>query len=152
MISQYELFFQRILEQALAKSPKLSTSLLNPDTDAREAYLAKVVGNGLAAMFEAEESSESYHSAVPARNISPDVAAHYEELLERNAVMASALGACDCWGDVGDCEICMGAGKPGWAMPNRRLFSTLIGPALRALKEASFARMTVSRRTMARMK
>ena len=145
MISNFQLFLQRVLEQALGKSPNLSASLMNPDTDAREAYVAEVVGNGLAAMFEAEGSSESDHSAVPARNLSPDVAAHYEELLERNAAMASALGACDCWGDVGDCEICMGAGKPGWAIPDRRLFSTLIGPALRALKESSFDRVTVSK-------
>jgi hypothetical protein len=145
MISNFQLFLQRVLEQALVKSPNLNASLRNPDIDAREAHMAEVVGNGLAAMFEAEGSSASYQSAVPARNLSPDVAAHYEELLERNAAMASALGACDCWGDMEDCETCMGAGKPGWVIPDRRLFSTLIGPALRALKETSFNRATVSK-------
>jgi hypothetical protein len=145
MISDFRLFFQRVLEQALAKSPNLGASLMNPDTNAREAYLAEAVGKGLAAMFETDESSKSDHSEGSARNLSPDVAAHYEELLERNAAMASALGACDCWGEVGDCEICMGAGKPGWAIPNKRLFSTLIRPALQALKESSSDRVTVSK-------
>jgi hypothetical protein len=145
MISDLQLFLQRVLEQALAKSPNLSASLTNPDKNAREAYLAEVVGNGLAAMFETDESSASDHSAGPARNFSLDVAAHYEELLERNAAMAGALGACDCWGEVGNCEVCLGAGKPGWVMPDRRLFSTLIGPALRALKKTSGDRATVSK-------
>jgi hypothetical protein len=145
MISDFRLFFQRVLEQALAKSPNLGASLMNPDTDAREAYLAEAVGNGLAAMFETGESSKPDHSEGSARNLSSDVAAHYEELLERNAAMASALGACDCWGEVGDCEICRGAGKPGWAIPNRRLFSKLIRPALQALRESSFDRVTVSK-------
>jgi hypothetical protein len=145
MISDFRLFFQRVLEQALAKSPNLGASMMNPDTNAREAYLAEAVGNGLAAMFETDESSKSDHSEGPARDLSPDVAAHYEELLERNAAMASALGACDCWGEVGDCEICMGAGKPGWALPNKLLFSKLIRPALQALKESSFDRATISK-------
>jgi len=151
MISDPQLFFQRVLEQALAKSPNLRASLMNPDTGAREAYVAEVVGNGLAAMFETDESSESDRSAGPARNLSPDMIAHYEELLERNAAMAGALGACDCWGEIGDCEICRGAGKPGWVIPDKRLFSTLIRPALRALQESSFGQGR-SRRTMARIK
>jgi hypothetical protein len=46
---------------------------------------------------------------------------------------------------VRDCENCLGAGTPGWAMPDRRLFSTLIRPALRALKAASYDRVTVSK-------
>jgi hypothetical protein len=145
MISNFRLFFENVLEQALAKSPNLGASMMNPDTNAREAYLAEAVGNGLAAMFETDESSTSDHSEGPARDLSPDMAAHYEELLERNAAMASALGACDCWGEVGDCEICMGAGKPGWAIPNKLLFSKLIRPALQALKESSFDRVTVSK-------
>jgi hypothetical protein len=145
MISNLQLFLQRVLEQALAKSPNLSASLINPDTNAREAYMAEVVGTGLAAIFEKEGSSEAGQGAVPARDLSSDLATHYEELLERNAAMASALGACECWGEVGNCEICLGAGKPGWVMPDRRLFSTLIGPALRVLKETSRDRVTGSK-------
>jgi hypothetical protein len=144
MISDFGLFIQNVLKQAVTKSPNLGASLMNPDTNARDAYLAEVVGNGLAAMFETDGSSKSVLSEGSARNLSPGMAAHYEELLERNAAMAGALGACECWGEVDDCEICMGAGKPGWAIPNKRLFSRLIRPALRALRESSYDRVTVS--------
>jgi hypothetical protein len=57
---------------------------------------------------------------------------HYEELLDRNGVLAAALGACDCWGQHIDCPVCGGVGGPGWIRPDERLFASYVRPALRA--------------------
>jgi len=52
------------------------------------------------------------------------------ELEARNADLAAALGACDCWGDRVDCPICDGAGGPGWTRPEAGLFAAYVHPAL----------------------
>jgi hypothetical protein len=54
-----------------------------------------------------------------------------EELRERNEALAAALGACfACWGADLRCIHCGGAGRPGAAQPDRRLFSQLVAPAV----------------------
>jgi hypothetical protein len=66
----------------------------------------------------------------------PDPHASYiEQLMDRNSSLAGALGACDCWGDVPDCPICGGAGRPGWATPHRELFAAYVDPALTAMTD-----------------
>ena len=58
-----------------------------------------------------------------------------EELRARNDALAAALGACYlCWGDDPECPVCGGSGGPGAASPDRRLFTELIAPAVRALR------------------
>jgi hypothetical protein len=72
----------------------------------------------------------------PSWTDSPDISVileHYEELIQRNSLLAAALGACECWGDVDGCEICRGEGTPGWCRPDRRLFARFVRPAVRAL-------------------
>jgi hypothetical protein len=58
--------------------------------------------------------------------------AHYQELLDRNSALAAALGACDCWGQDRGCPVCGGAGTPGWALPDERLFAAYVQPAVSA--------------------
>jgi len=63
----------------------------------------------------------------------------YEELevlRERNDTLAAALGACYlCWGEDFECEVCGGAGAPGTLPPDWALFSTLVAPAARRLRQ-----------------
>lgn len=59
----------------------------------------------------------------------------HEELVNRNSVLAAALGACDCWGEDVDCPFCEGYGRPAWAVPDRRLFVEYVYPAVRALSK-----------------
>jgi hypothetical protein len=134
MISDINVFLQRVMEQALAKSPHLNSALVSQDKNESETYLAEVLGERLAAIFETDESSESDRGEDSDRNPSPDLLAHYEELLERNATLALALGACDCWGEVEDCDVCMGMGTPGWMTPNKQLFSKFIRPAFQTAR------------------
>ncbi len=53
----------------------------------------------------------------------------------RNNALASALGACDCWGELAACEICRGAGASGWRRPNQAAFDALVRPLLRKMKQ-----------------
>jgi hypothetical protein len=57
-----------------------------------------------------------------------EAAARYDLLVERNIALASALGACDCWGDDGGCAVCDGDGRPGWLPPDAQLFAVYVGP------------------------
>jgi hypothetical protein len=68
-------------------------------------------------------------------NGSSDQLRHYEELLERNSVLAAALGACDCWGQDVACPFCNGVGGPGWVRPDERLFGSYVRPALHAVTD-----------------
>lgn len=53
------------------------------------------------------------------------------ELHERNDVLADALGACPtCWGRVKHCGECRGRGRPGWRVPDPKLFEEFITPAI----------------------
>lgn len=58
----------------------------------------------------------------------------HKALAERNMVLAAALGACDCWGELADCETCGGAGTTGWLSPDQAAFDLYIAPALRAFE------------------
>lgn len=53
---------------------------------------------------------------------------------DRNAEMAAALGACECWGEVDTCAVCAGDGAPGWLAPDRQLFVYYAQPAMRRLR------------------
>jgi len=59
----------------------------------------------------------------------------YKILMERNDILASALGAClDCWGEDADCEMCYGKGVPGAYVPDRDAFVEFVLPSLRRLR------------------
>ena len=103
------------------------------DEDATKAQLAEVLSNGLAKIFEAYDSDNSNTDADTERDLDPDFVANYEELAERNSALAAALGACDCWGEQDFCDVCHGNGRPGWMLPDRRLFSYFVRPAINVL-------------------
>lgn len=58
----------------------------------------------------------------------------YDALVERTTVLAAALGACDCWGEMPDCPVCSGAGGAGWMTPDPVAFDVYVAPALEARK------------------
>ncbi len=59
-----------------------------------------------------------------------------DSLADSNVLLASALGACDCWGLQDDCVVCRGKGAPGWIQPNVELFQVFVGPAVARLADA----------------
>ncbi|GAA3938324.1 hypothetical protein [Actinoplanes auranticolor] len=68
---------------------------------------------------------------------SPAQPAADKDLAERNIVLASALGACDCWGERPDCDVCGGAGAAGWTSPDRAAFDLYVAPALRTVDRST---------------
>lgn len=52
----------------------------------------------------------------------------------RNRRLAYALGACECFGERPDCEVCAGEGGSGAYRINTRLFRTLVAPALEQVR------------------
>jgi len=44
----------------------------------------------------------------------------------RNAFVASALGACECWGNVASCSECGGRGRPGFVEPAGAAFEAIV--------------------------
>lgn len=139
MISDPSAFLQKVMEQTLIKSPNLFETLAAQDEGAREATVIDILSDRLAAMLEAEEPRKSTRDECPERNLSPDMLAWYEELATRNAALAAALGACDCWGQA-ECTVCHGTGGPGWTLPDKHLFSYFVRPALDVLNRQRASR------------
>jgi hypothetical protein len=81
--------------------------------------IAVALGNRLSRLVLDEESSS----------------ARYEELVERNVALASALGACDCWGEAADCPICDGEGHAGWLPPDPHLFAIYVRPVVQTVDQ-----------------
>ena len=57
----------------------------------------------------------------------------YEQLRIQNATVASALGACVCWGQDAACPVCRGDGRPGTQDVNQEAFGELIAPFFQTL-------------------
>jgi hypothetical protein len=61
--------------------------------------------------------------------------AEIKELRNRCDDLALALGACAlCWGKDPECRACRGRGRPGFAVPDGKLFVEFVLPAVRLLK------------------
>ena len=64
-----------------------------------------------------------------------------DALREVNDTVAAALGACPtCWGGDPDCRTCAGDGAAGALDPDERLFTELVLPAVRRVRENRRAR------------
>jgi hypothetical protein len=56
-------------------------------------------------------------------------------MAQRNALLAGALGACECWGADADCDTCEGQGAPGFFEPVPAAFEAMVVPLLRARRD-----------------
>jgi hypothetical protein len=53
----------------------------------------------------------------------------HEALVDRNTLLAAALGACECWGEEDACPSCGGLGSAGWVPPDPELYAHYVAPA-----------------------
>jgi hypothetical protein len=80
-------------------------------------------------------SRERIEAIKSLQRLARNMFAELEELRQRNDMLALALGACHlCWGEDFECEVCGGKGSPGSIQPDRLMFSTMIAPAVRRLR------------------
>jgi hypothetical protein len=121
---------ERVLQQAQEQMMRDGGFAVDGDTSPKE-VIAAALGNGLARMIVNQDSSAV--ADWPTARFQSAHVRHYEELVDRNSVLASALGACDCWGHHVDCRVCGGVGGPGWTLPDEQLFTSYVGPALHAV-------------------
>ena len=126
----------RVLEQVAGQLAPEEVRAGAGDTPPDELVVA-VLADHLARMLTGENPEET---GGPQMGEDPGWLAHYHTLLERNSVLAAALGACDCWGQDRNCPICEGGGRPGWALPDEPLFAAYVEPAVSA------ARLPLARR------
>jgi len=83
-----------------------------------------------------EQIAQRLTTAVP--NAEPPVVDSYDNeayqaLVDRNMLLAAAVGACDCWGYEPNCPMCQGAGSAGWARPDDELFTHFVEPAVQRM-------------------
>jgi hypothetical protein len=76
-----------------------------------------------------------YEPAEPAPPAEADAIA--EDVLDRELLLAAAVGACMCWGEDPACGICSGRGTAGWTVPDRRLYATYVEPAVERFSAAA---------------
>ncbi|MEU8365253.1 hypothetical protein AB0C27_55485 [Nonomuraea sp. NPDC048882] len=62
--------------------------------------------------------------------------AAYQALVDRNVLLAAALGACECWGEDAGCPGCGGEGAAGWVPPDPELYAEYVVPAVRRISSA----------------
>lgn len=55
---------------------------------------------------------------------------YIDYFLDVNVAFSSAVGACECWGEDGECEKCKGEGSPGYFSSDPQAFDTYIKPCL----------------------
>jgi len=60
-----------------------------------------------------------------------------EAPIDINMLLATALGACECWGLRRECPLCGGQGAAGWTQPDAELFEELVQPAVKRLPHIS---------------
>lgn len=117
-----------MVAQYLARKRAVEEAQENDDGEPRESEtevrrsVTQLSPEGIAAVQSLQRMARSMY-------------AELEELRERNDTLASALGACYlCWGEDFECEVCHGRGQPGSLLPDRTLFSELVAPAVRRLR------------------
>jgi hypothetical protein len=124
-------FSQRVFQQVQDRLAANGAS-----TDASdglpEELIATALGNWLAQILVNDHSSIELNAS-PLGDIKEELA-DYQELLNRNSILAAALGACDnCWGEQAHCPVCGGAGLPGWILPDEQLYASFVHPAVSAV-------------------
>jgi hypothetical protein len=127
-------------------SPELLAQLgnTNPTAALLAKHLAESRANGAASKavidVEAEEvptqgDADSADAMGELRERVESMFAELNAVRERLDLLASALGACSvCWGEDGQCRICRGRGRPGFAIPDETLFEEFVLPAIRTLR------------------
>ena len=131
-LSDHLSLVERVVDQVVDQVSVDETFVATGETPTER--IAVAIGNRLARMILDEDASTDR-----GRSVDDQVLAHYDELVERNLALASALGACDCWGESPQCLICDGDGVPGWLPPDRELYTTYVEPVVRAVTRAPTA-------------
>jgi len=131
MIADPKAFLQEIMEQVLARSPQLSSVLISQDRESSEKYLIDLLADRISTLIEGKGDEDKNQDSEVDDNFSAEPFDEYQSMINRNRLLASALGACDCWGENKHCTVCDGEGRPGWTLPEKKPFLYFVRPVLR---------------------
>ena len=93
-------------------------------------WLAVTLGNQLAGLIAKKDLSiRDKRSGTARRND-----ARLKEVIARDALLAAALGACECWGQWEECPMCEGDGTSGWVLPDEQLYARYVQPAVGVIR------------------
>jgi hypothetical protein len=129
VVPEAMVFVERVLQQTQEQLTRNGAFPADGQVSPDQVVIT-ALGNRLARIILNEDSSVA--EDWPTVGSLADELSHYEELVDRNSVLAAALGACDCWGQYVSCPFCNGVGGPGWTLPDERLFASYVRPALRS--------------------
>ena len=126
--SQQEAAIHPLIEQMGSQNPKMQMlAKLLKEQQAVQSQSTKPASKKL---VEIIKKKEKLVRKLKARN--HQLMGYMEYLIERNDLLASAVGACpDCWGDDESCNACGGQGRPGAMNVHRDAFNYYIKPSLR---------------------
>lgn len=126
----------QLLERAASAAAEDETE---HDADDEELFLVPAIRmEDLEGPLDIDCLSNEDARRVPPRAVQvARLTAQVRALTERCAILAGALGACGCFGDLDDCPECRGRGRSGWRMPDREAFAVYVAPLLRRLRSAS---------------
>ena len=135
MLTNPNSFIEQILQHAAEKSFIRDEGTEQANNTDAEATLAEALGGRLAEFLNPDAASEEAEEDTSSEGIQAlPSEKFFAEIAERNAVLAEALGACLCWGEHVNCDICGGTGTSGWTSPNRQLFALYVRPAILAMR------------------
>jgi hypothetical protein len=122
-VSFAERVLQPVQDQLVSKGAFEATTDTSPDE-----LIATALGTWIANRLTGGGSPIDEAGA----NVDESESPSDEDLVDRDRVLAAALGACPCWGQDVDCAVCRGAGTPGWRTPDRQLYAEYVQPAVTA--------------------
>jgi hypothetical protein len=121
----------------------LERALPDPSGFARRLLLQLMGQLGESGAGTSSPVANAFYAAAGGENvaskivITPEQPDAFEESDGINILLAAALGACECWGVRGDCDLCYGRGSAGWTEPVPELFDEFVGPAIARLPDVS---------------
>jgi hypothetical protein len=116
---------QAMIFKLLANSPAVRDGVVTDGVEVGD-------GEGVRDVVDEPTGSPSAKTEGRLRALQQELA----DLREVNDTLAAALGACHvCWGGDSDCHECAGRGTPGSRRPDPRLFSRLVLPAVRRVRQ-----------------
>lgn len=120
-------FAARVLERALQKSGYMPEPAAEHAQPSPADLFVDSVAERIVAFVQNVDAAMVAHrqSAIPSTLL--------DRLRARNHHLAMALGACVCFGEDVTCTECGGRGAPGWQLPDRLQFETLVRPALQTV-------------------
>jgi hypothetical protein len=127
---------REILAQQAGSNPFLNLVMKQAESRSAQAAPAVIDVEPSSTVQQSPENvQERAENSEPTSEELETLTAELHGLRERNDLLGQALGACCCcWGQDPQCRLCRGRGRPGFSVPDERLFREFVLPAIQMLR------------------